>query len=456
MTNWQGKHILVIGAARQGLAASRYLAGHDARVILNDSRSRSEFKKILPDLEKRDIRFHFGGHPKNLLEGIDLVCVSGGVPLELPILQTARNQGITLTNDSQLFMQDVKARVIGITGSAGKTTTTIICGEIAKAGVSSPHKVWIGGNIGFPLIESMEEMGAEDWAVVELSSFQLELMDVSPHIALVLNITPNHLDRHKNMQAYTTAKAHIVRYQTDSDFAILNRDDPGSMSLADKTKAKILTFGFDYPGEKNGCFVHDDHIMMKFNDELTKLAPVNALHLPGRHNLANAMAACTAAYAAGFTPEAMQEGIDAVKGVPHRLELVRERQGVSWFNDSIATAPERVIAAVNAVEEPMVLLLGGRDKDLPWGDLADLLSERKPKVILFGEAGDLVKNALKKTKPDYPIHQVKSLEDAVNKAAKVAEAGEYVLLSPGGTSFDAYRDFEERGEHFRSLVKELK
>jgi UDP-N-acetylmuramoylalanine--D-glutamate ligase len=196
--------------------------------------------------------------------------------------------------------------------------------------------------------------------------------------------------------------------------------------------------------------------MMKSGEELTRLAPVSALHLPGNHNLANALAACTAAFAAGFPPEAMQKGIDAVKGVPHRLELVREREEVRWYNDSIATAPERVIASVNAVEEHMVLLLGGRDKDLPWGNLADLLNERKPKVILFGEAGDLVKRALKKTKPDYPIYQVKALKSAVKKAAKIAERGESVLLSPGGTSFDAYRDFEERGEHFRSLVKELK
>lgn len=456
MTIWQGKNILVIGAARQGLAASRYLAGHGARVLLNDNRPKSEFKQMLSDLEKRNIRFHFGGHPKDLLEGIDLVCVSGGVPLELPILQTARDQGVTLSNDSQLFMQDVKARVIGITGSAGKTTTTTICGEIAKAGIQSPHKVWVGGNIGFPLIENMEEMGAEDWAVVEFSSFQLELMDISPHIAVVLNITPNHLDRHKTMQAYTAAKAHILLHQKADDIAILNRDDSGAMGLADKTKARILTFGFEHPGDGDGCFVENDYIMMKYEDELTRLAPIGALHLPGKHNLANALAACTAAFAAGFTPEAMQKGIDAVKGVPHRLELVRECSGVRWYNDSIATAPERVIAAVNAVEEPMVLLLGGRDKDLPWGDLASLLRERKPKVVLFGEAGELIKRALKKTQPDYPIQQVKDLKDAVKKAAKIAETGDYVLLSPGGTSFDAYRDFAERGEHFRNLVKELK
>ena len=456
MTNWQGKKILVIGAARQGLAASRYLADHGAHVLLNDNRAQTEFAQILSDLENRNIRFHFGSHPLELLEGIDLVCVSGGVPLELPILQEAQRRGIPLTNDSQLFMQDVKARVIGITGSAGKTTTTTICGEIAKAGIHSPHKVWVGGNIGVPLIEQMENMGADDWAVVEFSSFQLELMDISPHIAVMLNITPNHLDRHKSMQAYTAAKAHILTHQKKDDIAILNRDDPGSMGLTDLVRGELLTFGFDHPGSGNGCFVENDAIMMAYQDKLRKLAPLSALHLVGKHNIANALAACAAAFAAGFSSNAMQNGIDAVKGVPHRLELVRELKGVRWYNDSIATAPERVIAALNAFNGSLVVLLGGRDKDLPWDSLANLLSTRHPKIVLFGEAGDLINHALQKTQPDYPIYQVKHLSEAVAKASQIAEAGDSVLLSPGGTSFDAYRDFEERGEHFRHLVKELK
>lgn len=455
MRDWQGKRILVIGAARQGLAASRYLAKHGAQVLLNDNRPLTELGIKPETLEELGIQSYFGGHPPNLLEGIDAVCVSGGVPLELPIIQAARQGGIPLTNDSQIFMEAVKAKVIGITGSAGKTTTTTLCGEIAKSAVQTPHKVWVGGNIGFPLIEYLEEIRPDDWIVMEFSSFQLDLMTVSPHIAVILNITPNHLDRHKNMQAYTNAKAQILRHQQPGDLAVLNRDDAGSIGLADQVRGELLTFGFQPPLKGDGCYLEGDSIKMVHQGEVTDLISTGDLHLPGKHNLANALAACTASFAAGFPAEAMRSGIRAVQGIPHRLELVRERNGVRWYNDSIATAPERVMAAVHAVEAPLVLLLGGRDKDLPWGELADLLCEREPKVILFGEAADLIKTALQKSQASYPIHQVRTLGEAVAKAAEIAEAGECVLLSPGGTSFDAFRDFEERGEVFRKLVEEL-
>jgi UDP-N-acetylmuramoylalanine--D-glutamate ligase len=453
--NWQGKHILVIGAARQGLAASRFLAAHGAHVILNDNRPLENFHSSLSMLESLGIEYYFGGHPLELLEGIDLVCVSGGVPLELPLIQEALKKGIPLSNDSQILLQFAPARVLGITGSAGKTTTTTLCGEIAKAAVTSPHHVWVGGNIGFPLIENLEEMKVDGWAVVEFSSFQLELMTVSPHIAVVLNITPNHLDRHKSMLAYTAAKAHILQHQNADDFAVLNRDDPGSLSLADQVRGKLLTFGFNPPKNGDGCFLEDEVIKMKYQGNTIPLVPVSALYLFGRHNLDNALAACAASFAAGFSADAMQRGIAAVKGVPHRLELVCERNGVRWYNDSIATAPERVMAAVHAIQTPLVLLLGGRDKDLPWGELAELLHARQPKVILFGEAADLIHSALQKSGVDYPLYQVADLKSAVQKASQIAQAGESVLLSPGGTSFDAFRDFEERGEFFRQWVKEL-
>ena len=455
MNNWQGKNILVIGAARQGLAASRFLAGHGANVLLNDHRPQAEFVSQQAALDNMGIRTHFGSHPLKLLKDIDLVCVSGGVPLDLPIIEKAIENGIPLTNDSQIFLQALDASVMGITGSAGKTTTTILCGEIAKSTLKSPRKVWVGGNIGYPLIEKLEEIHSEDWVVVELSSFQLELMTVSPHIALVVNITPNHLDRHKSMKAYTAAKAHILQYQTKDDIAILNRDDPGSIGLSREVKGKLLTFGFEPLDDLDGCFVEHNSIKMRYQGKVTQLVSLNNLHLPGRHNVANALAACTAAFAAGFSAEAMQIGIHSVKGVPHRLELVRERNGVRWYNDSIATAPERVIAALHAIKGPLVLLLGGRDKNLPWESLALLLNERQPKVILFGEAGNLIADILWKTNPFYPLFQVEKLEDAVAKAAEIAQEGECVLLSPGGTSFDAFRDFEERGEYFRRWVKEL-
>ena len=458
--NWQGKKVVVIGAARQGLAASRYLARKSAHVLLTDSRPLSDFSDLDAQLSGFAVELYLGGHPIDILDGADVICVSGGVPLTIPLIQEAQARGIPLTNDSQLFMEEVNANVIGITGSAGKTTTTVLTGAIAKAALEPKVKVWVGGNIGFPLIEHLEEIQPEDWVVHEFSSFQLEQMTLSPHIAVITNITPNHLDRHRTMAAYTAAKTHILEYQNAKDFAVFNREDPGSKYLAERTSASIFTFGFNTPTGKNqGIFIKDENFMAFDGREEAILFPTKILRLPGRHNLANAMAACTACLAAGFPAQAMREGIGSVEGIPHRLELVGEFNSIQWINDSIATAPERVMAAMRALKGPLVMLLGGRDKDLPWEDLAAMLHERQTKVVLFGEAGSLVSAVLKKfegASPSYPLHQVKTLEEAVIKAAEIAEKGDKVLLSPGGTSYDAYRDFEERGEHFRKLVKALK
>ena len=457
--DWQGQKVIVIGAARQGLATSRYLARKSARVFLTDSRPPSEFGNLAKQFTGLPVELHLGGHPLEILDGAGIVCVSGGVPLTIPLIQEAQRRGIPLTNDSQLFMEEVNAKVIGITGSAGKTTTSVLTGEIAKAAVEPKAKVWVGGNIGYPMIEHLEEIQPQDWVVHEFSSFQLEQMTISPHIAVVTNITPNHLDRHNTMEAYTAAKARILDYQSSQDFTVLNRDDSGFYDLREKAAGSLLTFGFDKPeGKGQGIFLDKEYFTLYDGQNEKKLFATGVLRLPGRHNLANAMAACAACLVAGFSVEAMRAGINSVEGIPHRLELVGEFNGIRWVNDSIATAPERVMAAMRALEGPLVMLLGGRDKDLPWEDLAVLLHEKHPKVVLFGEAGSLVNAALKKyevNSPSYPIFQVKTLEEAVKKAAEIAERGDSVLLSPGGTSYDAYRDFEERGEHFRNLVKAL-
>lgn len=456
---WQGKKVIVIGAARQGLAASRYLAKKTAHVILTDSRPQSDFNDLETQLSGFTIELHLSGHPMEILDGADMVCVSGGVPLTIPFIKEAQARGIPLTNDSQLFMEEVNAKVIGITGSAGKTTTSVLTGAIAKAALEPKVKVWVGGNIGFPLIEHLDEIHPGDWVVHEFSSFQLEQMTISPHIAVITNITPNHLDRHKTMEAYIAAKTHILDFQSAQDFAVLNRDDACSFNLQEKTHGNLLTFGFNKPeGQNLGVFIENDTFMLFDGQNEKVLFPINTLRLPGRHNLANAMAACAACLTAGVPVQTMSKGVSSVEGIPHRLELIREFNGVQWINDSIATAPERVMAAMRALEGQLVMLLGGRDKDLPWEDLAFMLHERHSKVILFGEAGSLVNTALKKAEGaifSYPVYQVRTLEEAVTKAAEITAIGDKVLLSPGGTSYDAYRDFEERGELFRNLVKAL-
>lgn len=459
MINWQGKNIIVVGAARQGLAATRFFAKQGAKITLTDMQPENLFADIKKQFSSMPVKFSFGSHPLDLLDNADVVCLSGGVPLSIPLVIEAEKRQLHITNDSQIFMDSVKARVIGITGSAGKTTTTILAGAIAKAACEPKIKVWMGGNIGYPLLDDLKEIKPDDLVVLELSSFQLEQMTVSPHVAVVLNITPNHLDRHKTMNAYIEAKARILAFQSKDAIAILNRDDNGSINLKNRVRGRLVTFGFSQADStQSSVYFENGDILWLDGKNRKNLISSDLLQLTGNHNLANAMAACAVGASLGFSTDAMKAGIESVKGVPHRLELVKEKDGIRWFNDSIATAPERVMAAIKAINPPFVLLLGGRDKDLPWEDLARVLRSVKPKLILFGEAANLIHYALinfEGSDPAYPIWKVDSMEQAVKKAAEVAENGEAVLLSPGGTSFDAYRDFEERGEEFRAMVEAL-
>jgi UDP-N-acetylmuramoylalanine--D-glutamate ligase len=462
MENWSGKKVIVIGAARQGTALSRYLASKGAQVILTDMHSLDELPPNLTDLEKLGIQLHLGGHPLELLEGADLVCVSGGVPLTIPFIQAALQRGIPLSNDSQIFLEACPAQVIGITGSSGKTTTTALVGLMAQKYFEmkqNGHRAWVGGNIGNPLIEQVDQIDEDDLVVLELSSFQLELMTRSPQIAAILNITPNHLDRHGSMQAYIAAKSRILRFQHPGDVAILNRDDPGSWSLAENLKSDLISFGFQKPDSKqNGTYIYKDAIWLQLGRESLKMLPLEWIQLPGRHNIANVLAACAIATAASLALPAIQTAIEEFTGIPHRLEFIRNINGADWYNDSIATAPERTMAAIEAFEGPLVLLLGGRDKNLPWDDLSQLIHQRVRAVVLFGEAAGLIERALgavKKGETLQVISRCNTLEEAIHAAAKLAQPGDTVLLSPGCTSFDAFKDFEERGEYFRKLVNAL-
>jgi UDP-N-acetylmuramoylalanine--D-glutamate ligase len=457
--NWNSSSIVILGAARQGLALARFLARRGARVTLSDKRSAEQLQEAVQSLADLPIHWVFGGHPLEMLDGAGMLCLSGGVPLEQPVVAEALRCGIPLSNDSQIFMEAVPCKVIAITGSAGKTTTTTLVGRIAEAAMKAPQKAWIGGNIGLPLIDRLDEIKKTDLVVLELSSFQLELMTVSPQVAAVLNITPNHLDRHSTMQAYTAAKARILAYQDPQDVAILGREDPGAWKLAAQVKGRLVSFGVDQPpAGQSGSFVQKGFLYYQDEARLERIAPLSLVTLRGRHNLLNVLAACAIAKAAGFSTQAIQEGINGFTGVAHRLELVRELHGIAWYNDSIATAPERTIAAIQSFDEPLVLMLGGRDKNLPWEDLAQLIHERVDHVVVFGEASPKILKAIGPQQPGrrpFTLSNCPTLQEAVQAVTDVAEAGDVVLLSPGGTSFDQFKDFEERGEYFRLWVKQL-
>jgi UDP-N-acetylmuramoylalanine--D-glutamate ligase len=461
--DWNGRKVIIIGAARQGLALARYLASRGAQVVLTDRRSAADLEVEMESLADLPVEWAPGGHPLSLLDGADLVCPSGGVPLTLPLVEAARQRGIPLSNDSQIFLEQAPCPVIGITGSAGKTTTTTLVGRMAQAELaqtagSFSRTAWVGGNIGRPLITALDDMSSSDLAVMELSSFQLELMTRSPQVAAVLNITPNHLDRHATLEEYTAAKARILDFQERGDTAVLGREDPGSWALRERVRGQLLSFGLgEPPAGQPGVFVMGNRLVLRQGKMDTTLMDRALVQLRGEHNLLNVLAACAIAAATGWSEAAMQAGVRDFTGVPHRLDFVRTWNGAHWYNDSIATAPERALAAVRSFDEPLVLLAGGRDKNLPWQDFAVEVSRRVRRLILFGEAGALIEQAFQAAgvHSAVPITRCDNLQQAVVAAAQLVEPGDVVLLSPGGTSFDEFKDFEERGECFAQWVHAL-
>ena len=474
--------VVILGLARQGTALARFLVQAGAEVTVSDLRDEASLAEQLAELAGLPIHYVLGEHPLSLLDRADLLCLSGGVPEDIPIVVEAQRRSIPLSNDAQLFLECCPAPVIGITGSAGKTTTTALVGEMCRA---AGLRTWVGGNIGNPLIADLDRIEPSDWVVMELSSFQLEVMTASPHVAALLNITPNHLDRHKTMEAYIAAKRNILAHQRQEDFALLGYDDANARSLALETAAHLLWFSGGAEVDEGAFFMQT-----KTNGKLTlrlggvdrEVCHASDVRLRGRHNLLNVLAACVLAGVAGVPVEAMRQVAVTFTGVEHRLELVRELNSVRWYDDSIATAPERSLAALRSFEEPIVLLAGGRDKKLPWDEFASETVRRVRHLVVFGEAGPMIARVVgeemergrgrgergkgnqkgSSSTTHSPsslqlerITQVVTLEEAVEAGARLARPGDVVLLSPGGTSFDAFRDFAERGDRFKELVRGL-
>ena len=485
-TPYAGLHVTILGLARQGMALARFLLGAGARITVSDLRSAEQLASACAELtayvrerglqgtKKPVLQFVLGGHPLTLLNGTDLLCLSGGVSPAIQIVRDAQRRGIPLSNDGALTLRHCPAPIIGITGSAGKTTTTTLVGLMMEAAGFPVH---VGGNIGTPLLDKLAEIGPGDKVVLELSSFQLELFDASPALAAVLNITPNHLDRHPSLSHYAAAKANILRFQEPGDTCVLNAEDrytggwlsSGRCQIAEGAGQPEVYFplrasrqGFSLTHELEiGAFLKDGVLVLRRAGlpDLT-ICHAQAVRLRGRHNLANVLAACCLAGEAGADVAAMAQVATTFGGVEHRLEIVRQRDGVMWVNDSIATAPERTVAALRSFTEPIVLLLGGRDKHLPWEECAEVIAARARQVVLFGEASGLIAEALERhaaqagTSP-VPTARCAGLDEAVAVAARVANPGDVVLLAPGATSFDAYEDFAARGRHFRALVEAL-
>jgi UDP-N-acetylmuramoylalanine--D-glutamate ligase len=448
------KRVVVLGFGRQGRALARWLPTVGASVVVSDQSTPDELNGHLAAFD--GVEFVFGGHPEDLLDDADLVCISGGVPLELPIIQEAVERGIPLSNDAELFLERCPTAVIGITGSAGKTTTTTLVGEMLK---QAGRTTWVGGNIGDVLLDVLPQIKPGDQVVIELSSFQLEIMNRSPQIGAVLNVTPNHLDRHGTMEMYTQAKAQLLLHQAADDVAVLSLDDAGSRQLERLTVGDVVWFSGNEM-VTDGAFLAGQRLLVAGRSSHDGAPHVvcdrGDIKLRGHHNILNTLAACAIAGAAGVPFDAMAETIRGFRGVAHRLEVVRELNGVTYVNDSIATAPERVLAALRSYDEPLILLAGGKDKNLPWEEMLTMALQKSRHIFAFGHVGDqIVEKVRALSGSDAPVTRVETLAQAVAQAAKIAQSGDVVLLSPGGTSYDAYVDFVQRGEHFRQLVMGL-
>ncbi|HEU4760313.1 MAG TPA: UDP-N-acetylmuramoyl-L-alanine--D-glutamate ligase [Dehalococcoidia bacterium] len=451
--DFRDKRVTVVGLGTEGVDLARYLASRGAYVTVSDAKPEEKLRERIEEVLDLPVRLSLGANrPADLLEA-DAVFVSQGVPLELPGLDEARRRGIPIHSMFSLFMELCPGPIVGITGSSGKTTTTALVGEMFRA---DERPVFVGGNIGVGLLEHLSEVRAYTWAVLEVSHTQLQLAERSPHVAAVLNVTPNHLDRF-SWDEYRRLKANLVRFQGSGDTAVLGYDDPEARALAREVRGGLLWFSLkaELPGD--GVCVRDGWAVLRRGRRAERLFPLDALRLPGQHNQANAVAAGAIAAACGVSPEAMACAVESFAGVPHRLELVAQADAVRYYNDSIATTPERTLAGLRSFAEPIVLLRGGRDKNLPLAELAEEAGRRCRSVILFGEAAGKLEAALNgaPSRRRTQVTRVATLAEAVDTAGTAARPGDVVLLSPACTSYDAYENFERRGEHFRTLVRAL-
>ncbi|MGI8926023.1 MAG: UDP-N-acetylmuramoyl-L-alanine--D-glutamate ligase [Tepidiformaceae bacterium] len=444
----RGKRVLVYSLGIEGRDLARWLIAHGAAVTISDTRGDEQLETAGARAPEGLERMATGG-PLLDAEGFDLVAVSQSVLRHDPALARARQLGIPITSQMRLFLQLCPGRVVGISGSSGKSTTTALVGAMARA-ADIDHIV--GGNLGEALLGRLAEISASTTVILEISHTQLQYTERSPEIAAVTNVTPNHLDQF-SWDEYVGLKRNLLAYQSRGSVAILNADDPTSRAIAAGVRGQLARTSIAGEVDGDGAWVEGGDVVVRRGRLARAVLPVAEIRLRGQHNLANVVMACAIADAAGLPMEAARAAAAAFAGVPHRLQVVGRVGGATWIDDSIATSPERTIAGLRAFTEPVVLLLGGREKNLPLDGLRSLAATRCRAVVCFGEAGPLFCEGMEGAVP--ACHLVGTLDDAVALAAALARPGDVVLLSPAGTSFDAYPNFEARGAAFAALARAL-
>jgi len=449
--------VTVVGAARSGLAAALLLARRGALVTVSDMRSDVGDTGVLQAL---NIPIELGGHKAETFETANLIVLSPGVPPEQPLVQAARNRGIPVIGEIELAWRWLKGRVIAITGTKGKSTTTELTGRMLEA---AGFKVIVGGNIGAPLSAQVQDSTPETLHVVETSSFQLEQIETfHPWIAVMLNFSPDHLDRHPSVEAYAAAKARIFENQDPSDWAVINADDPAVLELARRGRAAKRYFARREPIAEgtvveSGWIVDrslvDSPVVSGFSRTSTKLVPLDAIHLLGPHLITDVMAAATVGTIAGAAPAAMTAAVESFGGLEHAMELVDEIHGVRFVNDSKATNVESALRSIESFDAGLVTILGGRFKGGDLGRLREPLALRAKAVVAIGEARPMIHAALSGA---IPVHDAASMRDAVRQGYDLARPSGVVLLAPACASFDMFKDYAERGSRFKEEVAKLK
>jgi len=445
----EGKTVAVIGLARSGVAAARLIERLGGRVLASDAAPREAWSPEARRLESPQIKA-WSGHPEEAFRGAELAVVSPGVPLEIPSLAALRARGVPVISELELAFRVMESDVLAITGTNGKTTTTALTGEILRGQL---RPVLVGGNIGTPLSERALDFPAAGIVVAETSSFQLEATQTfRPRVATVLNLAPDHLDRHGTYARYVEAKRRIFANQTEADCAVLNADDPDTVGLAGHTRARVLWFSRQRPLD-HGVFVRDGWVVAKLNGHAEPVAPVAEITLRGAHNVENVLAATAMAMWTGMEPATIRKGIAMFRGVAHRIERVHDARGVTFYNDSKGTNVASTIKALESFPEPVVLIAGGKGKGQDFAPLAAAARGRVRNAVLIGVDRDQIRRALHGA--GVATEYAESMEEAVRLASRHARIGDVVLLSPACASFDMFQNYEHRGEVFKDAVRRL-
>ena len=445
----QGKRVLVVGLGKSGVASALFLHERGARVTVSDAKAEEQLRNEIPKLLDKGVAVETGGHGERTFRQQDLIVVSPGVPTDSEALKQALALGIPVIGEIELASRFLKGRIIAITGSNGKTTTTSLAGEVVAAGGLKPQ---VGGNIGTPAISLVGASTADGYVVLEVSSFQLEtIQSFRPYVAVVLNISPDHLDRHGSMEAYTAAKRRIFENQTKEDFAVLNADDPTCVEMAKGIQAQVYWFS-RRKETAPGAYVRGERIFLRDQQGEREIMPVGEIPLKGAHNLENVLAAVCIGGIVGSEPARIRRAVKEFKAVEHRLEYVATVNGVEYYNDSKATNVDATIKALESFPANIHIILGGKDKGAPYTPLVPLLRERAKRVYTIGAAAPKIEEEISGAAD---IVKAGTIDVAVRKAAENAAAGDIVVLAPACASFDQFDNYEHRGRVFKELVQTL-